>query len=175
MTDERTFTYGEKMTAMMLATWWKKLSSKLGITNDPFGAFHPDLILNALDSEHHALVETDASWSDGQDCFSDPQDQIYSDTHDVLGSIIEQYPGGPFPPFSGISDSPEHQRAARLILTKFRDAKPWVDYQCPRKPWAIWKKLAILIDIDDGDDAELSAFLATNFPEYQPRRPPAGK
>lgn len=174
MTDERKFTYGEKMTAMMLATWWKELSAKLGIRNDPFGAFHPDLVLNALADDRDGLIETDALYADGNDSFADPDCQTYSDTHDVLGSIIEQYHNGLFPPFSGISDSPEHARAVSLILSKFRDEKPWVDYSRPSKPWAVWKKLARLIDDDVASDDEIRTFVATHFPEYRPAKTPAG-
>ena len=152
--EAKRFSYGERMTAMMLASWWIKLSTHLDIETTSGESFHPNLILSALQFGRDELIEIDHNHHEVNQDMSKPEPE-YAIIADMLEDIVYEEPRGMFPPFSGISDDEEADKLAKLVACRVVSHPRNINYHKPKQPLAVWQKLSDLIYNDyDTDEAK---------------------
>jgi hypothetical protein len=167
--EEKKFSYGERMTAMMLASWWIKLSNHLDIETTSGESFHPNLILQALSSGRDELIEIDYHHHEVIQDISKPEPQ-YTVIAEMLETIIYEEPGGMFPPFTGISDDEEADKLAKLVACRVISNPRNINYHKPKQPLAVWQRLSDLIYNDYGTEEandEWQQFMNDHFGGYK--------
>jgi hypothetical protein len=142
--ESKKFSYGERMTAMMLASWWGRLSDHLGIEHEVYESFNPEMVLAALRLEQDEIIEANYLFSEGLD-YDEKCYEKYTMITGIIDAIVNQDRGHFCPPYSGISEDDEADRLADISICRHKSNERNIDYQRPSKTLAVWQKLSELL------------------------------
>lgn len=150
--NERRFSYGERITAMMLANWWGKLSDHLGIENMPSDDLHHEFVLNALFQNDDHVIFLDHEYRNYM--FQHHQElPKYLVVVEAIEQIVNRKENGYCPPFSGISEDDEANRFSRLVCCRVTQTHHNINYEQNSKPLGVWQSLSELLFSNDGTES----------------------